>query len=399
MAGKRKLPVGITYREATDRYRVRVTYEGKQYEYGAYDGLELAKAALQQARLEIITRTFIPPRVRTQMRKERQAFEEAQQITLRDWSEQWLADLEASDRSPATLASYRSTLNAHILPALGDKNLVEITEDEVTDLVTRATAGGRKPGAGKNAAVTLRAMLNAAIEQGVGGLESNPVPTLAVTASRPRDDSELPTLAEVKALTEAMGPKFDLAVDLAAFCQLRLGEVLGLQRRDVLDLDTAPRLRIERQWQSKGAPAYTPPKDESYRTIAIPAHMVPRLKEHLDLYVAGAPEAPLFASPHDPMRPFSHSAFTRRWQAARKTIRPDLEFHALRHFGLTLFAQQGATVEEIMRRGGHRDPEVAQRYQHSSLERDRELTARMNAVLNPPRKKKRKKKRKKGGKK
>ena len=115
--------------------------------------------------------------------------------------------------------------------------------------------------------------------------------------------------------------------------------------------------------------------------MSIPAALVRKIKQHLDDYVGPDPVSPLFPSSTDKTRPMSHSAFRRRWDKARMRVRPGLDFHALRHFGLTQFAQAGATPAEAMRRGGHRDPEVAQRYQHASLERDRELTKKLNAAI------------------
>lgn len=53
-------------------------------------------------------------------------------------------------------------------------------------------------------------------------------------------------------------------------------------------------------------------------------------------------------------------------------------FHDLRHKGLTIFAQEGATLAELMRRGGHSDIRVVLRYQHSTMARDRELAERMS---------------------
>lgn len=55
----------------------------------------------------------------------------------------------------------------------------------------------------------------------------------------------------------------------------------------------------------------------------------------------------------------SHNAFARRWNDARDEVRPGTNFHALRHLGLTLYAQAGATTTETMRRGGHKDVEAA----------------------------------------
>jgi len=47
--------------------------------------------------------------------------------------------------------------------------------------------------------------------------------------------------------------------------------------------------------------------------------------------------------------------------------------HNLRHSGLTWAAATGASVAELMRRGGHASPAAALRYQHATEDRDRAL--------------------------
>ena len=51
--------------------------------------------------------------------------------------------------------------------------------------------------------------------------------------------------------------------------------------------------------------------------------------------------------------------------------------HELRHTGLTLYGQAGATLADLMARAGHTSAETVMIYQHSSAVRDRELAARM----------------------
>lgn len=65
----------------------------------------------------------------------------------------------------------------------------------------------------------------------------------------------------------------------------------------------------------------------------------------------------------------------RAWNLARATIgRLDLHFQDLRHSGLTWAAATGASVADLMRRGGHASTVAALRYQHSTKDRDRALS-------------------------
>lgn len=59
----------------------------------------------------------------------------------------------------------------------------------------------------------------------------------------------------------------------------------------------------------------------------------------------------------------------------------DFLIHDLRHLSLTAFGKTGATVAEIMARGGHSDHRTALRYQHASRERDRALVQKMEQMI------------------
>ena len=123
----------------------------------------------------------------------------------------------------------------------------------------------------------------------------------------------------------------------------------------------------------KGPSIVGPPKTAAgARTLAVPSHILPALEEHLARFVAPEPDAWLFQA--DTGGPMVPSTLNRVWQRARKTVgRPDLFLHDLRHSGLTWAAASGASVAELMRRGGHANPRAALRYQHATEDRDRAI--------------------------
>ncbi|MGI8948239.1 MAG: tyrosine-type recombinase/integrase [Ornithinimicrobium sp.] len=163
--------------------------------------------------------------------------------------------------------------------------------------------------------------------------------------------------------------------------RLRIGEVLGLQRRDLENLDDPERalLHVRRQWNVK-ANAFTPPKADSVRSIALPAALLPALRQHLDMYAPIHRTAPVLAGSRGVR--VSQSALDRAWRSAREDAgRPGFHFHNLRHTGLSKYAEQGATLAELLHRGGHTDVSVALRYQHATAERDRALTQRLSSDI------------------
>ena len=132
MSAPVKLPRGVTrYR---GRYRVRVDHEGRTQALGMFDTLTDARAALDIARGQIARGLFVPPAERRAARLAEAAKVEAESVTVREWSQRWLAELEANpDRSQATVVSYRSVLKNHVLEELGDIRLADLTTDRVAD--------------------------------------------------------------------------------------------------------------------------------------------------------------------------------------------------------------------------------------------------------------------------
>src|SRR3712207_3056477 len=69
------------------------------------------------------------------------------------------------------------------------------------------------------------------------------------------------------------------------------------------------------------------------------------------------------------------------WSTARRAADlPDVHLHDLRHAGLTLAAQSGATLAEVMRRAGHSSSRAAMIYQHAAGRRDAEVAARLGRL-------------------
>ena len=183
------------------------------------------------------------------------------------------------------------------------------------------------------------------------------------------------TVAELAAAVEACTERYRLALLLAAWCQLRRGEVLALQRRHVAVVPGV--VRVEKAWvvSSEGKTILDDPKTEKgTRTLSVPTNVLPLLAFHLERFTGPEPDAWLFPGKGD--KPITPRTLNCLWEQASSAVgRPDLRLHDFRHSGLTWAAATGASVAKLMHRGGHASPTAALRYQHASADRDAVIAA------------------------
>jgi len=109
---------------------------------------------------------------------------------------------------------------------------------------------------------------------------------------------------------------------LAAWCQLRRGECLGLQRRDTeWHKDGSATLHVRRQLNA-GTGEYAEPKsDAGKRSLSVPRLMRDRLEEHLRVNVAADATAPVVPAGVREMLPPSSTRWGFVWSDARARCR------------------------------------------------------------------------------
>jgi integrase len=161
---------------------------------------------------------------------------------------------------PSTLRSYRSTLEAHLLPAFGELALHEITPAHIERWRAGLTGSPRTT----NKLLTeLYGVFRRA--QKVYGLERNPAAQVEKLRQRRRLDLDVFTPEEVRALCRAAGSEQDAALYLtAAFTGLRRGELIALRWRDV-DF-AASRIRVS---SSFAGGRLTAPKSGKVRSVPL----------------------------------------------------------------------------------------------------------------------------------
>ncbi len=299
----------------------------------------------------------------------------AASVTLREYAEGWLLQRTVKGRplAPRTVQTYRHSLDAHVLLRLGDYKLAGITPALVRTwhAETLARTG---PTAARQAYATLRAILNTAVDD--DAIHRNPC---RITGAGQPSSPERPLLdlETVEALAAAMPTHLQTLCLVTFWAHLRIGEVVALQRRDVDIL--RGKIRIERQHvELRTGPLETEPKAASRRTVHLPAQALEVLSAHL-ADRPGLPTAPVFTRADGSLLRASH--VQNAWTTARKRVGVDhAHFHDLRHAGLTLTAQLGATTAEVMRRAGHSSARAANIYQHAAEGRDIAIAKLLSAV-------------------
>ncbi len=190
------------------------------------------------------------------------------------------------------------------------------------------------------------------------------------------------TVAQVDALADAMGPRWRLMVYLAAYGPARPEEQAAMRRSDI-DIDTPG------VWVRRAEPELTTGRrvqgdtksDAGRRLMVLPAFMATDLRRHLDWYAEKTPDGLLFVG--EKGKPFRRSTFGRKWRKARTAVGlpDDFRFYDLRHTGHTLATRSGATLKDTMVRAGQSTEKAALIYQHSDHERQREVAAGLDRLV------------------
>jgi integrase len=123
--------------------------------------------------------------------------------------------------------------------------------------------------------------------------------------------------AKVAQLAKNIEPqRFAALVLIGAWCGLRWGELIGLQRSDISD--GAARITVARSVDHEGGCRVGTPKSGKEHIVVVPPHIRSDVKHHLDTYVGPEPTALLFGAPRSCH--LSDSMLRGAWRTALKTI-------------------------------------------------------------------------------
>ena len=247
---------------------------------------------------------------------------------FREVYEAWRASW-ADRLGPLTTARFEDIWRVYLEPAFGDRKTSAITHEAVQ----RYVDGLRDGGTGTPTVRKVHAVLSAAFTEAIrlGVVHANPCRHVRLPRAEHREMLFL-SAAEVRALADAIDPRYRVLVYTAAYTGLRAGELAGLRREDVDLLHGTLTVRQALK-DVNGRLEFGPTKSHAQRRITFPGFLRKLLEEHLSLPSPGG-SALVFTSPRG--SPLQHRLFYRRYfkpavRAALPAEKHGLRFHDLRH--------------------------------------------------------------------
>lgn len=375
MSNTEKLPRGIRKVQPTGRYQVRYTGpDGKRYSGGTFRRKTDAERALGRIHAAIESGVWKP------LAQAHESGIDPRTVTLRQLSENWIeirVNRDGKPLAPKTVQEYRRLIDSS-LSRFADKPVREISRAQVEAWWKSPELG---TGRGRNASYKyLKSLLDWAEKQRL--IMESPCQIERATVYRSREQNT-PTEAEVAIILDsAPSDEVRAALALIAYAGLRPGEALALRRKDLSTIergdDTWRVVNVSRSlsWLTGGRIEIKDTKSaEGARSLALPKIAEELLSKHLET-VSKSPEALIFSRDRDGKVPWPHQALHRRFQGPREVAGYEGTLYSLRHYHLTSYAMTGATLKQIMQRGGHSSIEAAMRYQRAAG-RDLELVERL----------------------
>ena len=287
-------------------------------------------------------------------------------ITIKAYSERWLGMIPVSLK-PRTVESYSQMFRLHLLPLLGVMKVRQLHRGQIKALLAQKLADGLSRGTVRIIHATLRAMLNAAVEDGV--IAANPADKLGrhlrlvpTTATR-QEDIKAMTREQLAVFVAAANSPEATEIErrhvslflLLARTGMRVGEAFALQWPDV-DFDSRE-IRVARAFS--GGRLETP-KSGHGRTVDMSEQLAAVLRRLLiarkaETLKRGWREVPLWVFCSEAGTPLNNSNLRRVFRRVLKRAKMPAHFspHSLRHTFASLLLQQGESPVYVQRQLGH----------------------------------------------
>lgn len=272
--------------------------------------------------------------------------------TLGAWLNWWLTEDVAASRAASTAYNYRNMARCHILPALADQPLQQLSPIQVQTYLYQRLCEGLSP----NTVIKHYTLLFTALEQArrLELLERNPMERVI-----PPKKEEAPhtfySPAQIRMLFRAVeGTVLELPVKLAAYLGLRRSEITGLRWKCV-DLKNKIILIQEVRTEVGSREVVKLPKTKtSIRRLGIAGvqDLLESLERAWQRRRSDDPEEYVLLLPSG-TPPSPNYLTSRMLETVQKNHLPHITLHGLRHSFASVANQQGVTMHDISRTLGH----------------------------------------------
>ena len=293
--------------------------------------------------------------------------------TLAEYATGWLKNIE-HERKPSTAGFYGQFLRLYVLPRFGDSRLDGIEREGVRQFISDLRARGLAKNTIRLAVTTLRAVLNAAIDDRL--IEHNPAQGLGRFVKSEKATREATSLksGEVERLLRAAREELELSdqalILTAVRSGLREGELAALQWGDIQfgesEEDADRYIVVQRNYDRRWSHKMLTPKSKKPRRVDMSRELRRVLLEVRDhrlvkAFADGKPEiSDELVFPSEAGTPIEMNNFSQRVfkpllaTAGLRRIR----FHDLRHTFGSLLIQAGASLAYVRDQMGHSSIQV-----------------------------------------
>ena len=334
------------------------------------------EAAKQAAAFELACKNGeVLNRAQEREKAAREAAEAAKLKTVRQYADGVFMPTKEATFSENARSSYRTFLDRHILPVLGDVLLVEVSPAMIQKLLVDF----QRAGYAHATTVKLYNILNGIFEMAFldDSIPMNPM--LKVKRPAPRKD-EQPKEESDKAYTvqelsyilscAAQEPlQWQTYISLAADTGLRRGECCGLQWSDIDFKAGAVTVRRNLQYTAAAGVYATSPKNGKVRVVDVGPDTLALLKQLREKQAQSCISKWCFTQEGtaEPMHPQSPTRYFQKF-GQRYGVK-DFHPHKLRHSSASIAITSGADVVSVSERLGHSDTAVTLRmYAHANEE-------------------------------
>ena len=272
--------------------------------------------------------------------------------TLADWLTFWLNEVVSRDRAESTIYAYRNMARCHILPALGETRLTELTPLQIQNYLYEKMYQGLSP----NTVIKHYVMLNTTLQLAV---------RLEIIARSPTERVMPPKKKEIRInfyspeqlqqlFAAVENTMLELPVKLAAYLGLRRSEICGL-RWENINLEAGLLSIQEARTEIGGVVVQKSPKTrKSIRRLGIAGlqDLKRILQRAWERRRSNDPKEWVVLRP-DGTPPKPDQLTQNLLMVVRKNGLPRISLHGLRHSFASVANSQGVPMFDISRTLGH----------------------------------------------